>query len=93
MVTSKKLASAIPAHEGVKMGVRGLDSVLFVVGKGMPVHGLQGVVACPPSPLLDVCVAYASCMESADHVVPVIMDADMGQAVAGKEAGVIVGKR
>ena len=64
------------------MSVRGLDRILLVVCEGVTVNGLQGVVACPSSPLLNVCVADSSCMEGADHVVPVIMDADMGQAVA-----------
>ena len=90
MVTSKKLARAIPAHEGIKVSIRSLDRILFVVCEGVAVNGLQGIVRSPSSPLLDICVADSSCMEGADHVVPVIMDADMGQAVAGQKAGVIV---
>ena len=34
----------IPAHEGIKVVMRGPDGLRLVVGKSVPVHGLDGIV-------------------------------------------------
>lgn len=64
----------------------GRDSGPLMIGQGMPVDPLQGGVSGMPKPLDDVLIRDAGSMQGTGHVVPVVVEAAVREAVALQEA-------
>ena len=73
--------------KALKVSKGGVNCCLLVIGKGMTVYPLQSAVTAVAKSLNDILIWHTGGMKGGGHVVPVVMQAEMREAVALQKSG------